>query len=60
MKDDRNANTISLDSGDVQIMTKEIHEATKTSFKYIEEWQGHILGKVTDMLKDLCKSVEYL
>ena len=60
MKDDRNTNTISLDSGDVQIMTKEIDEATQTSFKSIEEWQGHILGKFTHMLKDLCKSVEYV
>ena len=60
MKHDRNANTIRLDSGDVQIMTKEIDEATQTSFKSIEEWQGHIVGKVTDMLKDLCKAVEYV
>ena len=60
MKNDRNENTISLASGDVQIITKEIDEATQTSFKSIEEWQGHISGKVTDMLKSMCKAIEYV
>ena len=37
MKADKNANTISLDSEDMQMMTKEIAKAVHTSFKTIEE-----------------------
>ena len=39
MKADRTANTVSMDSDDVQLMTEAITEATHTSFKSIEERQ---------------------
>ena len=37
MKADRNSNTISLDSVDVQLMTKTVTKETQTSFKSKEE-----------------------
>ena len=50
MKDDRNANTISLDSDYVQLMTEAITEATQTSFKIIEERQAELPGTFTNLL----------
>ena len=58
MKEDITANTVILDSDDVQLMTEEITEAMQTSFMSIEEWQEEILGTVTNLLKVLCKAVE--
>ena len=58
MKADKNANTISLDNEDVQMMTKETTEAAQTRFKTIEEQQEEIVGTVTSLLNVLCKVVE--
>ena len=57
MKADRNANTISLDIDDLQLMTEEITEEAQTSFKTIEEQQEDILGIVTNLLKVLCNEI---
>ena len=58
MKVDINANTISLESDDVQLMTEEIKEVEQTSFMSIEEQQEELLDTVTNFLKVMCKEVE--
>ena len=60
MKADRNVNTISLESEDVQMMDEEINEAEQTNFNSIEERQEEIPGMVTSLLKLLCKALEYV
>ena len=58
MKYDWNANTISLDSDDMKLMTNTITKSMQSSFKSIGEWQEEILGTVTELLTVLYKAVE--
>ena len=58
MKANRTANTVSLDSDDMQLMIEAIIEVVQSSFKSIKERQEELSGTVTDLLKVLCKAVE--
>ena len=60
MKADKSANTIILENGDMQLITKVIAEAAQESFKTIEERQEEFLGTVIDFLKVLCKDLKML
>ena len=60
MKADKNANTIILDSEDVQLITKAIAKAAQESFKTTKERQEEILGMVTDLLKFCVKRLNML